>query len=154
MASNSDPYQVIGVAKTASAEEIKKAYRDLVKKYHPDNYLDPTMKKRAESRMAEINQAYDILSDPSKRTKFDQQSRYTQYNPYGSPFGQNPYQQGGGYQNPFQNPYQNRYTNSNNNPYGNMYGGRSGMSCCDGMVALCCADTLCECMGGDLCPGC
>jgi DnaJ-class molecular chaperone len=63
-----DPYQVIGVAKTASADEIKKAYRRLAKKLHPD--LNPGNAKIAE-QFKETASAYDILSDPEKRRRFD-----------------------------------------------------------------------------------
>ncbi len=63
-----DPYNVLGVAKTASDEEIRKAYRSLAKKYHPDLNVD---NKKAEERFKEISLAYDILGDPEKRKKFD-----------------------------------------------------------------------------------
>jgi DnaJ-class molecular chaperone len=63
-----DPYQVLGVAKTASADDIKKAYRKLVKQLHPD--LHPGDKRAAE-RFKEVAGAYDIVGDPVKRAKFD-----------------------------------------------------------------------------------
>jgi DnaJ-class molecular chaperone len=63
-----DPYDVLGVAKTANAGEIKKAYRQLAKKYHPDhNKSDP----KAKERFAEINSAYEIVGDDEKKAKFD-----------------------------------------------------------------------------------
>ena len=63
-----DPYDVLGVAKTASAGEIKKAYRQLAKKFHPDhNKTDP----KAKERFAEINSAYEIVGDDEKKGKFD-----------------------------------------------------------------------------------
>ncbi len=63
-----DPYEVLGVAKTASAGEIKKAYRQLAKKNHPDhNRNDP----KSASRLAEINAAYEIIGDEDKKGKFD-----------------------------------------------------------------------------------
>lgn len=63
-----DPYQTLGVARTASADEVKKAYRKLAKKLHPD--LNPGNKK-VEQEFKEVSAAYDILSDTEKRAKFD-----------------------------------------------------------------------------------
>ena len=63
-----DPYAVLGVAKTASADDIKKAYRKLVKQLHPD--LHPGDKKAAD-RFKDVAAAYDIVGDPDKRAKFD-----------------------------------------------------------------------------------
>jgi len=64
----SDPYSVLGVAKTASEDDIRKAFRKLAKKHHPD--LNPG-DKAAEAKFKEISQANDILSDPEKRRRFD-----------------------------------------------------------------------------------
>ena len=69
MADKRDYYEVLGVAKTASDDEIKSAYRKLAKKYHPD--LNPG-DKAAEASFKEINEAYEVLSDKDKRTKYDQ----------------------------------------------------------------------------------
>ncbi len=63
-----DPYEVLGVAKTATPEEIRKAYRQLAKKLHPD--LNPG-DKHAEERFKEVSAANDLLSDPEKRRRFD-----------------------------------------------------------------------------------
>ncbi|HKQ95639.1 MAG TPA: J domain-containing protein [Aestuariivirgaceae bacterium] len=64
----SDPYQTLGVAKTATQDEIQKAYRRLAKKLHPD--LNPG-NKAAEEKFKALSVAYDLLSDPEKRARFD-----------------------------------------------------------------------------------
>ncbi len=56
-----DPYKILGVSPTATDEEIKKAYRKLAVKYHPDNYVDNPLADLAEERMKEINEAYDRI---------------------------------------------------------------------------------------------
>ncbi len=62
-----DPYDILGVAKTASAAEIKSAFRKLAKKYHPDQSKEP----KAKERFAEVSSAYEILGDDTKRKAFD-----------------------------------------------------------------------------------
>ena len=57
-----DPYKVLGVSPNASAEEIKKAYRELARKYHPDNYHDNPLADLAQEKMKEINEAYDAIT--------------------------------------------------------------------------------------------
>ncbi|EFX03564.1 mitochondrial chaperone [Grosmannia clavigera kw1407] len=68
MAAPKDPYKVLGVEKSATASDVKKAYYGLAKKFHPDTNKDPTAKER----FAEVQTAYEILSDPKKREQYDQ----------------------------------------------------------------------------------
>src|SRR5260370_28077647 len=62
-----DPSQILGLRRTATAEEIKRPYRRLAKKLHPD--INPD--KRVEQQFREATQAYELLSDPAKRARFD-----------------------------------------------------------------------------------
>src|SRR5260221_9640097 len=64
-----DPYEVLGVSKSASPEEIQKAYRKLSKKHHPDRNPGD---KQAEATYKEVQSANEILSDPAKKANFDQ----------------------------------------------------------------------------------
>lgn len=66
-------YEILGVSKTATADELKAAYRKLAKKYHPDVYANASEaeKKDAEAKFKDINHAYEVLSDPQKRAAFD-----------------------------------------------------------------------------------
>ncbi len=69
MADKRDYYEVLGISKGASDDEIKHAYKSLARKYHPDLHPDD---KEAESKMKEINEAYEVLSDSDKRQRYDQ----------------------------------------------------------------------------------
>src|SRR5512140_2125832 len=64
-----DYYKVLGVERSASADDVRKAYRKLAMQYHPDRNPGD---KQAEERFKEINEAYQVLSDPQKRARFDQ----------------------------------------------------------------------------------
>ena len=80
MAEKRDYYEVLGVAKGASEDEIKKAYRKLAKQYHPDMHPGD---KECEEKFKEASEAYSVLSDADKRAKYDQ-------------FGHAAFEQGGG----------------------------------------------------------
>jgi DnaJ-class molecular chaperone len=85
-----DPYKVLGVAKTASEAEIKKAFRSLAKKYHPDTAKGDDAKKKFQ----EISGAYDVVGDKDKRAKFDR----GEIDENGNPRGFDPRAHGGGFQ--------------------------------------------------------
>jgi DnaJ-class molecular chaperone len=82
MATQSDYYDILGVSKTASADEIKKAYRKQALGWHPDRHKDD--KEEAEKKFKEINEAYQILSDPQKRSAYDQYG-HDAFSPGGMP---------------------------------------------------------------------
>ena len=88
-----DPYSVLGVSPNASDEEVKKAYRELARKYHPDNYQNNPLADLAEEKMKEINEAYDTITKQRSG--------------------------GGGYQSSqsYGGGYQQSYSSSNNSTY-------------------------------------
>ncbi|HUD09581.1 MAG TPA: DnaJ C-terminal domain-containing protein [Patescibacteria group bacterium] len=116
---NNDYYQILGVSKTASEAEIKKAYRKLALQYHPDRNKG----KEAEEKFKEVNQAYEVLSDAQKRQTYDQfgAAAFEQ----GGPSGQGPFGAGG----PFggfggqQGPFTYTYSTNGGNPQGFDFGG-------------------------------
>ena len=73
MANKRDYYEVLGVGKSASADELKAAYRKLAMKWHPDRWVNGTdaEKKTAEANFKEASEAYAVLSDPQKRAQYD-----------------------------------------------------------------------------------
>lgn len=91
-----DPYQVLGVPSTATDEEVKKAYRDLARKYHPDNYHDNPLADLAQERMKEINEAYEAVQSQRKA------QRSGGYSASGAGYGTGY----GGYQSAYQGSYQ------------------------------------------------
>ena len=106
MAGKRDYYEVLGVNKNATDEELKKAYRKLAKKYHPD--ANPDNPKEAEAKFKEVNEAYEVLSDSQKRRMYDQ-------------FGTaDPSQGFGGGQGPFGNGGYYSYTSSGFDDFGDL----------------------------------
>ncbi len=150
----SDPYEVLGVSRDATDEEVKKAYKELSRKYHPDAYVNNPLADLAEDKFKEIQEAYTQIMN-SRSGGYSQSSGQQGYG--GGGYGYGSGQQGyGGYQNGqggWQNGGQSRQTYSSygqdygRNSYGYGGGCGTGNMCCD----LWCADSLCECMGGDLC---
>jgi curved DNA-binding protein len=114
-----DYYKTLGVAKTATAEELRKAYRKLARKYHPD--VNPN-NKEAEEKFKEISEAHEVLSDPEKRKKYDtlgsDWKKYEQAGAQGG-FDWGRYSQGGGGQ------QQHQYSQED---LGEMFGGGGNFS--------------------------
>lgn len=108
MATKRDFYEVLGVSKSASADEIKKAYRKLALEWHPDR----NKTAGANDKFKEINEAYEVLSDPAKKQKYDQFG-HSAFQP-GSGFGggQGPF--GGSYS---QGPFSYSYSSTGGNPF-------------------------------------
>lgn len=90
----SDPYKVLGVSPSATDEEVKAAYRELAKKYHPDNYANSPLAEFANEKMKEINEAYDTIVSQRRGGKSGQSYQQPGGNPYqgyGYGYGGNPY---------------------------------------------------------------
>ena len=104
----SDPYKVLGVSRSASQDEIKKAYRQLARKYHPDmNPNDPS----ASAKMNEINEAYDMLTNPTKYARYRQANgTYSDTPGGGSGYSSSGYS-GSGYSNSGYSGYSNSGSN-------------------------------------------
>ena len=64
-----DPYKVLGVTPQTSDDDVKRAYRELARKYHPDNYVNNPLADLAEARMKEINEAYDMIMNERNGAK-------------------------------------------------------------------------------------
>lgn len=118
MATKTDYYDILGVSKTASADEIKKAYRKQALEWHPDRHKDD--KEVAEKRFKEINEAYQVLSDPQKKAAFDQYGHAAFTPGGGNPFaGGNPFGGFGGQSGPFTYTYSTGGDGAGN-PFANM----------------------------------
>ncbi|MDY5845972.1 MAG: DnaJ C-terminal domain-containing protein [Bariatricus sp.] len=107
MGTKRDYYEILGINKNADAAVIKKAYRKLAKKYHPDTNQG---NKEAEIRFKEVNEAYDVLSDPEKKKIYD---RFGHAGLDGNAAGYNAYQDG------FGGNYKGTYSGSYTDPNGN-----------------------------------
>ncbi len=108
---NKNYYNILGLSKGASQDEIKKAYKKLAKEHHPD-MVDKADKEKAENRFKEINEAYQVLSDPQKKKMYDQ------FGTVNAGFGP----QGGGTRRGFnqEGPFTYTYTTSGDSPFGNV----------------------------------
>ena len=82
-----DYYQVLGVEKGASKDEIKKSYRKLAHEFHPDKHQDKDKRKVAETRFKEVNEAYQVLSNEQKRQQYDTYGSAGVGGPGGAPGG-------------------------------------------------------------------
>ena len=80
-----NPYEVLGVREGTSKEDIKKAYREQAKKYHPDQYGDNPLKDLAEEKMQELNEAYDsLMKNTSSSNSYQSSNSYNSSNNYNS----------------------------------------------------------------------
>ncbi len=100
-------YDILGIRKNASSEDIKKAYKNLIKKYHPDVYKGD--KTFAEKKTTEIIEAYDVLSNPNSKQAYDEEIAPKNTYAYTPPQYTNTYDN---YNNNYTNSYTNRYQNA------------------------------------------
>lgn len=102
-----NPYEVLGVPENATEEQVKAAYRALVKKYHPDNYADTPLAEVANEKMQEINEAYDAITTGRYRASSSNNGYAGGYGQYGGTYTNTGYGNGGygnaGYANPEKN---------------------------------------------------
>ena len=85
-----DPYKVLGVTESTSDDDIKRAYRNLAKKYHPDNYINSPLADLASDKMKEINEAYDMIMNQRAGKTTGGRTSGSSYGAYGSQYqGQN-----------------------------------------------------------------
>ena len=123
MAAKTDYYDILGVSKGASADEIKKAYRKQALEWHPDKHMGD--KEAAEKRFKEINEAYQVLSSPQKRSQYDQ---FGTAGPSGNPFAGGGFGGQAGRYGPFTYTYS---SNTGENPFAGMSGGAGPSSAWD-----------------------
>lgn len=177
MHTDKNPYEILGVRQGASQDDIRNAYLKLAKKYHPDQYRNHPLEDVAQSKMQEINFAYDYLTrhdgstQSSSASNSNANANYGGGNPFGDQ-GQNANQSQ--YTNQNQNQNQYKFTNQGQNPFNwgqnnndpnnrNFYnynrragqtGGCCSGGCCQDLCLCFAMDSCCECMGGDLCSCC
>lgn len=131
-----DPYKVLGLDQNATKDEVKKAYYSLAKKYHPDMQKDLVAKELAEEKMAEINEAYDMIQSGQTGNSNQQTHQDNPYTNYG-------------------NPWQQQQTWYDNRTYGNRQRPENqSSSCCNTLCCLCLMDNMMESLGGDCVPCC
>ncbi|MQN01643.1 MAG: J domain-containing protein [Lachnospiraceae bacterium] len=150
-----NPYDVLGVSPNATDEEIKHAYRELSRKYHPDANANNPLKDLAEEKFKQVQEAYEEIM---KERRSGQRGYYGsgQSNSNGGYNGSynngnynNGNYNGGGYSNP---NYQDRgYAYYGQRNGRDPYRGSSDCDMCDACCTLWCSDKCCEAMGGDLC---
>lgn len=85
-----DPYAILGVTRNATDNEIRAAYHALVAKYHPDKHQGNPLEGLAAEKMAEINRAYEILSEPARRSAYDSQGPWPRAAASSNPFASTP----------------------------------------------------------------
>ena len=141
-----DPYKVLNISSNASDEEVKRAYKEMSKKYQPDSYVNNPLADLAEDKFKEVQEAYKEIMDMRANGGNNSYNNNNSSGSYNA--GQN-----GGYYNPF--GQQSNYNQNQYGYYGRSYGrdpfGMRNADPCDMCCKLWCADTMCECMGGDLC---
>ena len=161
-----NPYEVLGVSETATDEEVKAAYRNLAKKYHPDNYTDSPLADVAEQKMKEINEAYDMINQMRQKGKGTGSTGSSSYNANSSSsqfYNVRIYIQRGLLEQAFSyfttacnmDPNNTEYRAAFNNMQSQRaynYGGytqtnpnATGSSFCDVCAGMMCANCLCDC---------
>lgn len=203
-----NPYKVLEISENATQDEIKSAYRRLIKKYHPDKYIDNPLKDLAEQKMREINEAYEMLSKNTNSSNQNYNNTYSSNNTSNQSYNNSDLNYIRNFINNnriseaeaalssitnhtaewhflyglvmikkgwFDSGYQNISTavsmepnnleyrrildqlNSRNQNYSNQYYRRTNdnsFDACDCCLKLYCLDSLCECVGGNLCDCC